>query len=89
MITDRIIQKRRQPKLAEILTNCTKTSLYQVNHQIWLLKKVLWWYLLPLGVAIAIFMGYIAFVVVGIDRVSESIGAILFFSGYLIFVFFL
>jgi len=89
MVTDRLIQKRRQPKVTEILTACIKTSLYKINHQIWLLKNVLWWYLLPPGVGIAIFMGYIAFVVVGRDAISGSIGLILFFSGYLIFVFFL
>jgi len=88
MLTDRRIQKRRQPQVTEILTDCIKTSLYQVNHQIWLLKNVLWWYLLPLGVGIVIFMGYIALAKVSRDGISESIGWLLFISGYLIFCFF-
>jgi len=89
MVTDHLIQKRRQPQVTEILTDCIKTSLYKVNHQIWLLKNVLWWYLLPPGISIAIWMGYIAFVEVSRDGISESIGWLLFISGYLIFVFFL
>jgi len=87
-VVDRLIQKRKQPKAAEILTDCIQTSLYQINHQIWLLKNVLWWYLLPPGVGIAIFMGYIAFVEVSRDGISESIGWLSFISGYLIFCFF-
>jgi hypothetical protein len=30
-------------------------SLGQVEHQIWLLRNILWWYLLPLGIPIALF----------------------------------
>ena len=89
MVTDRLIQKRRQPKVTEILIDCIKTSLYKVNHQIWLLKNVLWWYLLPLGVGIFVFMSYLAFAV-SRNGIGVSIGWILLFiSGYLIFVFFL
>ncbi|MCK4886694.1 MAG: hypothetical protein KAS96_04850 [Planctomycetes bacterium] len=88
MVTDRLIQKRRQPKITEILTDCTKALLYQVNHQIWLLKNVTWWYLLPPGIGIAVFMGYIAFEEVSRDGISGSIGWLSFISGYLIFCFF-
>ncbi len=88
MLTDRRIHKRKQPKMTEILVDCAKTSLYQVNHQIWLLKNVLWWYLLPPGIGIAIFMGYIAFAEVSRDGIRGSIGWLSFISGYLISCFF-
>ncbi|HPS55226.1 MAG TPA: hypothetical protein PLP05_06490 [Sedimentisphaerales bacterium] len=88
MITDRLMQKTREPKFAKILTDCIQTSLYQVNHQIWLLKNVIWWYLLPPGVGIAVFMIYMVFEVSKVG-VSRSIGWISFLLGYLIFCFFL
>jgi 4-hydroxybenzoate polyprenyltransferase len=31
--------------------------LFQVNHQIWLLKNVFWWYLLPIAAALGISFG--------------------------------
>jgi ABC-type proline/glycine betaine transport system permease subunit len=33
---------------------CIESSLREVNHQIWLLRNILWSYLLPLGVAVEI-----------------------------------
>ncbi len=60
MIVDRIIQKRRRPQFAESLLSCIENSLAQVSHQIWLLKNVLWWYLLPPGIGIGIFIAYVA-----------------------------
>ena len=33
-----------------LLRSCVEASLLQVNHQIWLLKNVFWWYLLPIQV---------------------------------------
>ena len=35
-----------------------KASLHQVNHQIWLLKNVFWWYLLPFASAVGISIGH-------------------------------
>lgn len=58
MVADRIIQKRRQPKQSDSLANCIQSSLTQINHQIWLLKNVLWWYLGPLGVGLIIWFSY-------------------------------
>ena len=47
-IVDRIGQYRRRISPGETLQTCIQASLAQVEHQIWLLKNVLWWYLLPL-----------------------------------------
>lgn len=53
MTVDRITQKRKQPRRNETLVGCLESSLAGVEHQIWLLKNVLWWYLLPPGIGIA------------------------------------
>lgn len=56
LLVDRILQRRKKPTLTGPLLECIEGSLNQVNHQIWLLKNVLWWYLLPPGVGIGIFI---------------------------------
>ena len=56
IIVDRLAQKKTQPSFNGTLKGCIEASLAQVNHQIWLLKNVFWWYLLPLLVASAISM---------------------------------
>jgi len=47
-LVDRRIQRRRQPVKNDSLQACIENSLFQVNHQIRLLKNVFWWYLLPI-----------------------------------------
>jgi hypothetical protein len=47
MIVDRVRQRRRQPGPEDTLRSSIERSLAQVEHQIWLLRNVLWWYLLP------------------------------------------
>ena len=58
MLADRIRQQRRQPKPGNALRECIESSLAQVNHQIWLLKNVFWWYLLPIAAALGISIYY-------------------------------
>ena len=48
------------PKHSDPLAHCIKVSLAQVEHQIWLLRNVLWWYLLPFTVGIALFWSHVA-----------------------------
>src|SRR5262249_3640232 len=45
-IVDRIRHPQTPSDLAEPLRNCVRTSLTQVEHQIWLLRNIFWWYLL-------------------------------------------
>ena len=82
MVTDRIIQKRKQPCLSGTLFNCIKSSLAQINHQIWLLRNVLWWYLGPLGVGLMIFFSS-AGISVMINE-NPSIGWVLFIVGCIV-----
>jgi hypothetical protein len=54
-IIDRRLQKKKEPRHTDPLLACIESSLMQVNHQIWLLRNILWWYLLPPGIGIALF----------------------------------
>jgi hypothetical protein len=58
MIVDRVRQRWRQPGPGETLRSGIKHSLAQVEHQIWLLRNIFWWYLLPPFTAIIIFPAY-------------------------------
>ena len=54
ILVDRFLQRRKQVGPNQSLVACLEGSLHQVNHQIWLLKNVFWWYLLPLSAAMGI-----------------------------------
>lgn len=58
MLIDRWRQKKTD--LQGSLKDCAATSLAEVSHQIWLLKNVLWWYLLPIYVPMVLFFGWCA-----------------------------
>lgn len=57
MLVDRMRHKRRPPEPGESLRQRAETSLAQIEHQIWLLRNVLWWYLLPQALAGLAFFG--------------------------------
>jgi Na+/proline symporter len=57
MLIDRWRQRQKQPAANDSLKACAENSLFQVNHQIWLLRNVGWWYLLPIAVALGISTG--------------------------------
>jgi hypothetical protein len=52
LLVDRIIQKKRQPQYQDNLSSCLEGSLYAINHQIGLLRHIVWWYLLPIGIGL-------------------------------------
>jgi hypothetical protein len=54
-LVDRRLQRKKDPRHTDPLLACIESSLTQVNHQIWLLKNIFWWYLLPPGIGIALF----------------------------------
>jgi hypothetical protein len=72
MVIDRVIQKKKLPKPSDPLAGCIKISLAQVKHQIWLLRNVLWWYLLPFTIGISLFWGHVGWKV----RSGNPIGLI-------------
>lgn len=49
-VFDRRRQKKNSPNLRGSLRDCAATALREIHHQIWLLRNILWWYLLPLSV---------------------------------------
>jgi hypothetical protein len=60
MLADRMRHTRRPPQPGEPLRQCVQSSLAQVEHQIWLLRNVHWWYLLPIGLSALPFFGQVA-----------------------------
>jgi magnesium-transporting ATPase (P-type) len=57
MLADRMRHKRQPPEPDEPLRQRVETSLAQVEHQIWLLRNVFWWYLLPIALSLLAFFG--------------------------------
>ena len=60
MLADRLRHKRQPPESSEPLRQHVERSLAQYEHQIWLLRNVHWWYLMPLAVSITAFFGQVA-----------------------------
>ena len=73
MLLDRWQQKKKTPDLNGSLKDCAATALAEVSHQIWLLKNILWWYLLPIFVPIMMFFGWVAWQVPGpiVEKLSR------------------
>ncbi|AGA28253.1 hypothetical protein [Singulisphaera acidiphila] len=51
---------RQPPEPGEPLRQRVERSIAQVEHQIWLLRHLLWWYLLPPALAILAFFAQVA-----------------------------
>lgn len=47
MLVDRMRHKPQPHEPAESLRRCVECSQAQIEHQIWLLSNIFWWYLLP------------------------------------------
>ena len=60
MLADRMRHRRKLPGQGESLRQHVEHSLAQVEQQIWLLRNVLWGYLLPPSLAMLAFFGQIA-----------------------------
>jgi hypothetical protein len=59
LLADRLRHPQRPPDPGEPLARCLQESLAQVDHQIWLLRNVGWWYLLPFAVSVMAFVGHV------------------------------
>ncbi len=60
MLVDRMRYKPQPPEPAESLRRRVECSQAQIEHQIWLLSNIFWWYLLPLSVPMLAFFGDVA-----------------------------
>ena len=58
MTADRMLQQRRRALPGDPLVRGVESSLAEVEHQIWLLRNVHWWYLLPLAVPMLAFFAH-------------------------------
>ncbi len=54
-IVDRRNQGKKRPQPGDSLRESVEQSLAQIRHQIYLLKNILWWYLMPVALPLAIF----------------------------------
>lgn len=54
ILVDRFRRRGRAARFGDSLLGCVEASLEDVEHQVWLLKNVFWWYILPPGVGMAI-----------------------------------
>ena len=54
LLRDHLRQRKQRPRASEDLRLYVQHSLGEVRHQSWLLRNVLWWYLLPLMVPLLI-----------------------------------
>jgi hypothetical protein len=54
ILVDRYRRRGRAASFGDSMLGCVDASLEAVEHQIWLLRNVLWWYILPLGIAMAV-----------------------------------
>lgn len=59
-LVDRMRHRQTRSEPGEPLLASVKESLAQVEHQIWLLRNVFWWYLLPLTISIQTFFAHVA-----------------------------
>ncbi|MCL4695103.1 MAG: beta-lactamase family protein [Candidatus Hydrogenedentes bacterium] len=55
IFVDRMRHPQKPPGPGDSLLTSAKDSLAQVEHQIWLLRNVAWWYLLPFTISILAF----------------------------------
>jgi hypothetical protein len=60
LLVDRLRHKRQEPASGEPLRKRLEISLAQVEHQIWLLRNVFWWYLLPIVLSCLAFFVQVA-----------------------------
>jgi hypothetical protein len=58
ILFDRIRQCRQSIATGEPLVESVRESLTQVDHQIWLLKNIVWWYLLPPTISLLAFFAH-------------------------------
>ena len=58
-VVDRMRHPHRKCEPDEPLLSSVQESLTQVEHQIWLLRNVFWWYLLPFAIPMLAFMSHV------------------------------
>jgi hypothetical protein len=70
ILIDRFRRRGRAARFGDSLLGCVDASIADVEHQIWLLKNVFWWYLLPLAVGMVVVLVAMA---ISIDDMPAAI----------------
>lgn len=81
---------RYQPEssgLGEPLLHSVKDSLTEVEHRIWLLRNIFWWYLLPLTISLPVFFAQVNWLRSG--NWWESLGSTLLVAALYAVIYFL
>lgn len=60
ILVDRMRHQQQPSEPGEPLLQSVQVSLTQVVHQIWLLRNIFWWYLLPFTISILAFFAHVA-----------------------------
>jgi hypothetical protein len=68
ILVDRFRRRGRAARFDDSLLGCVEASLEDVEHQIWLLNNVFWWYLLPLAIGMVIVLVDMA---IGMEHLPE------------------
>ena len=82
MLFDRIRYPQRPIEAGNSLLQGVEESLKQVEHQIWLLRNIFWWYLLPPTIPILAFFFHVSW----LKSDNWSVAVILFLSNALLLV---
>jgi hypothetical protein len=85
MLVYRRRHKQKASKPDEPLLPCVERSLTEVEDQIWLLRNVFWWYLLPPGISILAFFAQVIWL--SSHGWLEALGMAGFFGGFLFAVY--
>jgi hypothetical protein len=84
LLADRLYYRRKNDLQNNTLREYVENSLAQVNHQIWLLRNIFWWNLLPVLLSIVVFNVYVTFSIykklhIVRGEIKTTIAAILYF----------
>ena len=82
ILFDRIRHPQRPIEAGDSLLQGIEESLKQVEHQIWLLRNIFWWYLLPPTIPILAFFFHVSW----LKSDNWSVAVILFLSNALLLV---
>lgn len=91
MLVDRRRHRQLAPEPDGPLREQIKYSLAQVEHQIWLLRNVLWWYILPIAVPCLAFFAHNTWRIrsLGWNAALSFLFCVAFLSGVTVFVYWL
>jgi CubicO group peptidase (beta-lactamase class C family) len=87
ILVDRIRSKRKPSEPGEPLRASVRESLAQVEHQIWLLRNIFWWYLMPFAISILAFIVHVAWLRSGGSW--KTLGLLLFIAALYGVIYFL